>query len=405
MTRRPRNKRRSVPGRQPASSSSGANIPIVLPLGGQVRLAQQKSALSPSEGWTILNAEDLVKFISFGRLRTPAMQYLVALLIIFLTLVGGATYFVDIPDAVTRHGLIEQHERIDDRKEEDEVRAPTGRQATTEQVAPGLFDIAKIAPDGTSVFAGRSTPNTVVTVLADGGPIGTANTDENGEWVLITDRHFPNPNLKLSIQVGTPVQRSPPSRVMGNSGSDVPSAASVSAHLMDGLRLRVERARADAERRTAAKTEIMTDAAQPHEMVSDRPVSETLVATSGENPTVATGENVLPVPIKFVFREAGFTDDGRKAAQLLLDYLLLKQPPSLRMTGHADERGTHDFNMNLSAERLETVSTFLRAGGYAGQVELIPKGDAEPFKGVDRTLVPRDELYDLDRRVELQITE
>ena len=220
------------------------------------------------------------------------MQYLAALLIIFFTLFGGATIFVDIPDAVTRHGLIEQHEPIDDREEEDEVRSPTGRQASTEHVAPGLFDIAKISPDGTSVFAGRSTPNTVVTVLADGEPIGTSNTDENGEWVLITERHFPNPNPKLSIQDGTPVPRSPPSRVMANSGSDVPSAASVSAHLMDELRLRVERARADAKQRTAATTEMMTDAAQSCELVAEHPVSETLVATSGENSTVTTGEDV-----------------------------------------------------------------------------------------------------------------
>jgi outer membrane protein OmpA-like peptidoglycan-associated protein len=178
---------------------------------------------------------------------------------------------------------------------------------------------------------------------------------------------------------------------------------------MDELRLRIERARAEAEQRIAAKTETMTEAAQSHAMVTTehpgRPGAETVVATSGGNPTVTTADDVLPVPIKFVFREAEFTDDGRKAAQLLLEYLLLKQPPSLRMSGHADERGTHDFNMNLSADRLESVATFLRAGGYAGHVVLIPRGDTEPFKGVDRSLVPRDQLYDLDRRVELQIAE
>jgi outer membrane protein OmpA-like peptidoglycan-associated protein len=141
------------------------------------------------------------------------------------------------------------------------------------------------------------------------------------------------------------------------------------------------------------------------EVVSERRVSDVLVATAGENLSPTASADVLPVPIKFIFREAAFTDDGAKAAQLLLDYLLLKKPASISMTGHADERGTPEFNMKLSAERLKTVSDFLRAGGYAGRVEVFPKGDTAPFQGVDRTLIPLDQLYELDRRVELQITD
>ena len=80
--------------------------------------------------------------------------------------------------------------------------------------------------------------------------------------------------------------------------------------------------------------------------------------------------DIVPVPIKFVFREAVFTEDGRgKAAELLLEYVLLEKLPSLRLTGHADERGTSDFNLKLSADRLTTVANFLRAGGYAGKLE------------------------------------
>ena len=52
------------------------------------------------------------------------------------------------------------------------------------------------------MFAGRAAPNSVVTVLADGEPIGTAKTDENGEWVLIVERSFATPNPKLTIAMG-----------------------------------------------------------------------------------------------------------------------------------------------------------------------------------------------------------
>jgi len=76
---------------------------------------------------------------------------------------------------------------------------------------------------------------------------------------------------------------------------------------------------------------------------------------------------------------------------------------AITIQGHADERGTHEFNLRLSEERLSTVSEFLRRGGYRGALELIPKGDTEPFSGVNRSVFSRDQLYDLDRRVELRL--
>jgi outer membrane protein OmpA-like peptidoglycan-associated protein len=246
-----------------------------------------------------------------------------------------------------------------------------------------------------------------VTVFADGTAIGSANTDENGEWVLVLEQPFPNPNPKLAVQIGSvapPSPPSPPSPATAKAAPDLRSADAVSAHLMDALRRRVESAKADAEQK-ARRGEPTTALDRPLDVIAERPISDVLVATADETSTLTASTDVLPVPIKFVFREAQFTDDGAKAAQLLLDYLLLKKPPVIKMTGHADERGTAEFNMKLSADRLDTVSSFLRAGGYTGQVELLPKGDTAPFTGVDRSIIPRDQLYELDRRVELQISE
>jgi outer membrane protein OmpA-like peptidoglycan-associated protein len=332
------------------------------------------------------------------------MQLFAALLIILIAVVGGAMFFTDLPTTVEKLGLIEQEEQAVGGEREPALRPPSDTQAAAEPVPSGPFDIAKVDPNGTSVFAGRSMPNAVVTIFADGAPIGTAKTDENGEWVLVTEQKILNPNPKLSVQLGSVQQPTPAPRATENAGVELHTAEAVSAHLMDALRLRVERARADSGQRTT-NSEPTSDVAQTGDVIAERRVSETLVATAGENLTLTTSADVLPVPIKFIFREAVFTDDGVKAAQLLLDYLLLKNPPSISMTGHADERGTPEFNMKLSADRLKTVSEFLRAGGYAGRVEIFPKGDTSPFKGVDRTLLPTDQLYELDRRVELQISE
>lgn len=109
----------------------------------------------------------------------------------------------------------------------------------------------------------------------------------------------------------------------------------------------------------------------------------------------------VPVPMQFVYREATFTQDGRKAADLLVEYLKLKKPSAITMTGHADERGSDAFNIELSRERLETVAEYLRESGYTGVLTLTAKGRSEPYTGVDRKLYSREALYQLDRRVEV----
>jgi outer membrane protein OmpA-like peptidoglycan-associated protein len=82
----------------------------------------------------------------------------------------------------------------------------------------------------------------------------------------------------------------------------------------------------------------------------------------------------------------------------------LKNFKSVLLTGHADERGTDELNMDLSRDRLDTVAHFLKEGGFNGNLELVPKGKREPFTGVDRSQYGKEELFQLDRRVELVIT-
>ena len=111
------------------------------------------------------------------------------------------------------------------------------------------------------------------------------------------------------------------------------------------------------------------------------------------------------MPIQFIYREAGFTEQGLEAAQLLLEFLQVATLDRVTLTGHADERGTRELNMDLSRARLQTVEAFLRNGGYTGTLKFTPKGETEPFAQVDRSKFSRDELYQLDRRVELRFNE
>lgn len=111
----------------------------------------------------------------------------------------------------------------------------------------------------------------------------------------------------------------------------------------------------------------------------------------------------IPVPIMFVYNEATLTPEGQHAASLLLEYLTLKRLSAVELTGHADERGTSEYNMDLSRDRLATVSDLLKNGGYSGELKLTPKGKSEPFMGVDRQHYSGEALFQLDRRVELRV--
>lgn len=230
------------------------------------------------------------------------------------------------------------------------------------------FDVVRISPDDFSVFAGTAPPNTTVTVTADGKPIGTARADERGEWTLLSDHRFANAAPVLGLSTAS---------------REEPQVA----------------VRDEAGARPAAGT-----LAPPARMMRDL---EDLVAAA-RNPgqpakSDAAARTSVPVPIQFVFRQAVFTGEGRKAAELLSEYLRLKKPESIVLTGHADERGNEAFNLELSRQRLATVADYLRQNGYQGRLVLIPKGSSEPYRDVDRASLDRHTLWQLDRRVELDL--
>lgn len=52
-------------------------------------------------------------------------------------------------------------------------------------VAPPTFDIARIAPDGRAVIAGRATPGAKIVLLNGGKEIAQGEADARGEWVVI----------------------------------------------------------------------------------------------------------------------------------------------------------------------------------------------------------------------------
>jgi outer membrane protein OmpA-like peptidoglycan-associated protein len=349
----------------------------------------------------------------------------------------------------------------------------------TPTAEPARFDVARIDPNGWSVFAGTAPANASVTVTADGVTVGTAKADENGEWSLSADHRFASakPVLALATRVGDPAPAEPvankrpvaetPSSVTASPKADAKpakvaladkpavtpetprasaasapqiSAAEATKGMMQKLENLVAAARveetATPQAPAAPKAEqqpVATAAPESPRAASTAPAQPTTQATAAVKsepqapaqvaasiatpvatpaPAASSAPSRLssqpaakpvpvPVPMQFVFREATFTEDGRRAADLLVEYLRLKKPAAITMTGHADERGSDSFNLDLSRERLETVAQYLRENGYSGTLTLNAKGRSEPYAGVERKLYSRDALYQLDRRVEV----
>jgi outer membrane protein OmpA-like peptidoglycan-associated protein len=298
-----------------------------------------------------------------------------------------------------------------------------------------------------------------VTVYENDTPVGSVKADENGEWSLVTEHRFASLEPNLTFKAGAappPVADAKSPEVAAKTDGGKPLAANsspeaVAKNLMSGFEKLVAQAREEAKAEAAKPPQPAADASIPTvdvptvapmaspsasspaspaassppaevkvsdtpkgEVAQTKPKSETAETAPASQvaaadsattakPAPAPESASIPVPIMFQYNEANFTSEGRRAADLLIEYLKLKHLQSISLSGHADERGSDPYNMDLSRERLEAVARYLRDGGFSGQLDLVPKGKSEPFSGVDRSKFSGEALYQLDRRVELRV--
>ena len=218
--------------------------------------------------------------------------------------------------------------------------------ATATEAPPSTsFDVVRIDPQGASVFAGRAPANAQVTVLADNKPVASAKANEDGQWATVIERKFGSGEHELSLQAKP-----------NGPGAVEP-----------GQSVRIT------------------------------------VAASAPPPPAKAAPLAEPRPITFAYDEAALTSAGRREALALGEYVRQRRLDSVTLSGHADERGSDYYNMELSRQRLETVAHILRESGYSGRLVLVPKGKREPFAAEGRDRLPTEEAFQLDRRVQLRL--
>jgi nucleoid-associated protein YgaU len=62
------------------------------------------------------------------------------------------------------------------------------------------FDVVRVNPNGDAVVAGRAAPGAKITLLDGGQPVGSAEADDRGEWVLLPDSAVDPGQHKFSLK-------------------------------------------------------------------------------------------------------------------------------------------------------------------------------------------------------------
>lgn len=110
--------------------------------------------------------------------------------------------------------------------------------------------------------------------------------------------------------------------------------------------------------------------------------------------------NTLLEVVRFDFDESDLRDDARSRLDAKLPILLANPGVTLRISGHADERGSDEYNLALGQRRASAAKRYLTERGVAdGRIETASFGEEQPVAaGGDES------AYAANRRAEFEIT-
>ena len=113
-------------------------------------------------------------------------------------------------------------------------------------------------------------------------------------------------------------------------------------------------------------------------------------------------DNILNQRLVFFdFDKSDIRPEFRAMLSAHTDFLVTNRGSSVVLQGHADERGSTEYNLALGQRRADSVREFLVAGGvYSDQIEAISYGEERP-----RALGSNESAWAENRRVEIVYTD
>ncbi len=109
------------------------------------------------------------------------------------------------------------------------------------------------------------------------------------------------------------------------------------------------------------------------------------------------------LPIRFATGSAVLDANGVYEAENIANFLRQNEIKKITLTGHTDDVGSDQFNLNLSVQRARSVQTFLWGKGVSTEIHIDGKGESHPPNLVDPTIYSLEERRAIARRVELVI--
>jgi peptidoglycan-associated lipoprotein len=102
--------------------------------------------------------------------------------------------------------------------------------------------------------------------------------------------------------------------------------------------------------------------------------------------------------VRFGFDQATLTAESQSSLQRLADCVRQAPAKHIGAAGHADERGTTQYNIALGARRAESARKYLSDLGVAAKLDTVSFGEERPVCS-EQT----EECWTRNRRVEFQV--
>lgn len=140
----------------------------------------------------------------------------------------------------------------------------------------------------------------------------------------------------------------------------------------------IRRAREDSIARERAAAE--TAAREARERAVRDSVARVRAAEEAARRESEMLRNTIAAMINFDFNKADLRDDAKTVLDAKVPILLANQNLTLRIAGHADERGSSEYNLALAQRRAAQAKRYLVERGVAeGRIETTSFGEERPL--------------------------
>lgn len=110
------------------------------------------------------------------------------------------------------------------------------------------------------------------------------------------------------------------------------------------------------------------------------------------------------IPIKFATNSDQLDHLGQQEALKLASFINSYHIKNIKLIGHTDERGSHDFNQDLSERRAHSLKQFLQKHGHVvAHILTSGRGEKEPPALSDYSIYSLEQRQAIARRVEMAL--